>query len=69
MQGLVVSCVWLCAFGRPNGPGAPLHWPAYNASSDTNLNISLPLSVTTGLRAVQCDFWDAVMRNVSSSTP
>ncbi len=51
---------------RPNDATVPLLWPRYNATDDMNLNISLPLSVTSGLKSTSCDFWDYVMKNISS---
>ena len=51
---------------RPNDAVVDLFWPPYNATYDTNLNISLPLSLSTGLRNTACDFWDAVMHNIST---
>jgi para-nitrobenzyl esterase len=45
--------------GDPNGDGA-FEWPAYAASTDENIVLDLTLSKQGGLRAAQCDFWDAL---------
>jgi hypothetical protein len=48
-------------FNTPNNGSSTLFWPQYSNATDLNLNISLPLSVSSGLKQSQCDFWDAVM--------
>lgn len=46
--------------GDPNtGPFTPPQvWPAYDAVADVNMQFELPFSLTSGLDAAQCAFWD-----------
>jgi para-nitrobenzyl esterase len=47
------------ATGDPNGAGA-VPWPAYSASSDTNIVLDATVSTSTGLKKAKCDFWDTI---------
>lgn len=44
--------------GTPNDVTSPLNWPAYNQTTDININMDVPLSVNHGLKGKRCDFWD-----------
>jgi carboxylesterase type B len=57
-----MSSLWnnFALHANPNPADAPDLWPAYNATTDTNLFINVKLSTGTGLRRAQCDFWDKV---------
>ena len=56
-----------CLVRSPNDAAVALHWPQYNSTFDTNLNISLPLSVSSGLKYAYCNFWDVVMHNLTGA--
>ena len=51
-------------FAKTGNPGtggtAGVAWPAYNASTDTVLDIDIPVSTISGLKTEQCNFWDTV---------
>jgi len=47
------------ATGDPDGEGA-VDWPAYDAGGDHHLVIDSDVVVGSGLRAANCDFWDAL---------
>jgi len=47
------------ASGDPNGEGA-LAWPLFNETSDERTNLDVPLSVISGFRSAECDFWATV---------
>jgi para-nitrobenzyl esterase len=50
----------IAAFVRTGDPNvASLSWPAYDAASDSYLELETPPSIKHGLRAELCDFWDA----------
>jgi para-nitrobenzyl esterase len=42
--------------GDPNGEGALL-WPLYDEASDQRLNFDAELSVVSGFRRPECEFW------------
>jgi len=42
--------------GNPNGEGA-LVWPRYEDASDQRLNFDAEISVLTGFRRTECEFW------------
>ncbi|KNC46583.1 carboxylesterase type B [Thecamonas trahens ATCC 50062] len=51
----------MVASHNPNSPTTvPVAWPAYNASSDTNIEFNIPVSTQTGLHSAHCDFWDTI---------
>ena len=37
-----------------------MDWPRYNASSDEDLMLDVPIVVGTGLKHSLCDFWDTI---------
>ena len=39
--------------------GAPA-WPAYNASTDLNIQLTVGNNVVKGLKKEICDFWDTI---------
>jgi para-nitrobenzyl esterase len=45
------------ATGDPNGGSGP-SWPAFAASSDTNINLDTTVTVDAGLEKDICNFWD-----------
>ncbi|MBL9022845.1 MAG: carboxylesterase family protein [Myxococcales bacterium] len=49
--------------GDPNSTGGVV-WPRYDLASDTSLVLDLTITTVSGLRAVQCDYWDTVETNV-----
>jgi para-nitrobenzyl esterase len=46
----------LASTGNPNGEGA-LEWPRYDDASDQRITFDVPLSVLTGFRRTECEFW------------
>eukprot|EP00935_MAST-01C_sp_MAST-1C-sp1_P000706 g706.t1 len=44
----------------PGLGGASIKWPRYSVASDQNLDIDIPLGVTTGLKQQHCDLWDKI---------
>jgi hypothetical protein len=44
--------------GDPNGGSNPM-WPAYTTAGDQNVNLDTTITVGTGLKKANCDFWDA----------
>jgi para-nitrobenzyl esterase len=42
--------------GDPNGEGAP-SWPRYGDASDQRLNLDADISVISGFRRPECEFW------------
>ncbi len=44
--------------GDPNGGSNPT-WPAYTTAGDQNLNLDTSITVGTGLKKANCDFWDS----------
>ena len=56
-----MSGAWarFAAGGDPNGPGL-VAWPAYDPARDRTLVWDAPVSVADGIRASECDFWDAL---------
>ena len=59
-----ITSYWtnLAATGNPNtGPSTvPVQWPLYNQGSDQNLQLQMPINVTTHLSKTVCDMWDSV---------
>jgi para-nitrobenzyl esterase len=47
--------------GDPNGAG--LAWPAYDAGSDSYVELDTPPSQKRGIRTEQCDFWEGLSRH------
>jgi len=46
---------------NPNSPNSvSLNWPAYQVSSDQDLEFATPSTVETGYRESYCDFWDGL---------
>jgi len=45
--------------GNPNGEGSVI-WPRYQDASDERLNFDAPISVLTGFRRTECEFWWSV---------
>ena len=46
----------LASNGDPNGEGAP-PWPRYEDASDERIDFNDPISVLTGFRRAECEFW------------
>ena len=46
----------LASNGDPNGEGAVV-WPRYEDASDERINFDVPISVLTGFRRTECEFW------------
>jgi para-nitrobenzyl esterase len=46
----------LAQSGDPNGDGLP-QWPKYDAATDQRLNLDVDISVLSGFRRTECDFW------------
>jgi para-nitrobenzyl esterase len=44
--------------GDPNGGSNPM-WPAYTTAGDQDLSLDTSITVGTGLKTANCDFWDA----------
>ncbi|ELR21527.1 cholinesterase [Acanthamoeba castellanii str. Neff] len=45
--------------GNPNAPVAVQpSWPLYSQAADQSMELAVPPTVKTGLRAAYCDFWD-----------
>ena len=42
--------------GDPNGEGAE-EWPRYEEASDERITFDVPISVLTGFRRTECEFW------------
>jgi para-nitrobenzyl esterase len=45
--------------GDPNGGGAPA-WPAFDETSDKQMNFDVPSTVVSAYRRAECDFWSTI---------
>jgi para-nitrobenzyl esterase len=45
--------------GDPNGDGA-VAWPRYDDASDQRLDLDVPITVTSGFRRTECEYWWSV---------
>jgi para-nitrobenzyl esterase len=45
--------------GDPNYEGG-VQWPAYDAASDSHIQLDMTISAGAGLKKEKCDFWDAL---------
>jgi len=46
----------LAHVGNPNGNGQP-NWPRYQDATDQRINLDVEISVLTGFRRTECEFW------------
>ncbi len=45
---------------RPNSANVGVEWAQYTASSDNNINMTVPPLMNSGYAKAECDFWDRV---------
>ena len=46
----------LARTGDPNGDGSSV-WPSYDDASDQRINFDIPISLVSGFRRTECEFW------------
>ena len=58
MLGLAIQGYWtrFARTGDPNGDAA-LSWPRYDDASDQRINFDAAISVVSGFRRSECEFW------------
>lgn len=58
--GLAMQGYWtrLAANGDPNGEDVA--WPGYDDASDQRINFDTEITVLSGFRRTECEFWSSV---------
>ncbi len=46
--------------GNPNGPGAPVEWPAYESKADPFIVFDDVITTGSKTSPAECDFWDTI---------